>query len=227
MKITDKIISIPPFISTTWDKISSLHMSDKILIITLRGESRIEIPHLSDAVIEEVFTHHAQFLESHTSTSTKSPQAFGDVLASPFRILFGTLDSLRQALSHNPSYANLAPIPPDVASKISELAKQLPPEELSNFLNPVDGCNCLYCQIARLLKGETEHHALEEEKSEEEVDDEELRFEEWKVESIGDKMYLVTNKLDPQEHYSVYLGDPIGCTCGKQNCEHIVAVLRH
>jgi len=227
MKITDKIISIPPFISTTWDKISSLHMSDKILIITLREGSRIEIPDLPDEIIGEVFVHHGQFLEIIAGKPVAREQSFGEALGSSFRLLFGTLDSLRQALSHNPTYATLAPLPQDVVNKIAELAKTLPPDELASFLHPVDGCNCLYCQIARILKGETHVAALEEEKSEEQVGDDELRFEEWTVESIGDKMYLVTNKLDPQEHYSVYLGDPIGCTCGKANCEHIVAVLRH
>ena len=143
----------------------------------------------------------------------------------PFRMLFGTLESLTQALQHNPTYANLAPLPQEIVSKIEMLAKQMPPEELGNFLHPIDGCNCMYCQISRILKGSP--HAEQKPALEEEVGEEELRFEEWSVESVGDKLYSVTNKLDPSEQYRVFLGDPIGCTCGKQNCEHIVAVLRH
>ncbi|NGX33463.1 MAG: hypothetical protein K1060chlam4_01531, partial [Candidatus Anoxychlamydiales bacterium] len=38
-------------------------------------------------------------------------------------------------------------------------------------------------------------------------------------------LYRVTNPLDENEHYSVFLKDPIGCTCGKKNCEHVKAVL--
>ena len=116
-------------------------------------------------------------------------------------------------------------MPEEIASKIEMLGKTLPPEELANFLHPVANCNCMYCQISRILKQE---HATEiVDSSEYEIEDEDLNFEQWQVETISDKMYHVINKLDPTEHYNVYLGDPIGCTCGKQNCEHIVAVLRH
>ena len=31
--------------------------------------------------------------------------------------------------------------------------------------------------------------------------------------------------LDPNEHYNVFLGTPLGCTCGEKDCEHIRAVL--
>lgn len=218
MKITDKIISIPPYISTTWDKVSSLHVSNDLLNITLKDGTRVQIPDLSQDVIKEIFNAHTQSLEMQAPA--KSEQA----LSGPFRMLFGTLESLTQALQHNPAYSNIAPLPQEIVSKIEMLAKSLPPEELENYLHPVEGCNCMYCQISRILKG---NHAVQEAPPEEEVGEEELQFEEWIVESTGDKMYRVTNKLDPTEHYNVYLGDPIGCTCGKQNCEHIVAVLRH
>lgn len=220
MKITDKIISIPPYISTTWDKVSSLHMTDKNLIVTLKDTTRIPVPNLSEEVIKEIFTTHAHVLEQMLPTAPIS-KAMEQTLAGPMRILFGTLESLSQALQHNPQYSNLAPLPQEVVSKIELLAKNMQPDELANYLHPVSGCNCMYCKIARILKGDNHKEA------EEEVADEELQFEEWLVEPAGDKMYLVTNKLDTSEHYTVYLGDPIGCTCGKQNCEHIVAVLRH
>lgn len=235
MKVTHKIISIPPYISTSWDKVSSLHLSDKNLVITLKDDTHISIPQLSPANIEEIFAAHALYLEQQ---ETKEPQTHAtqavsasiEQIATPFRILFGTLESISQALQHNPAYSNLAALPQEIVSKIEMLGKTLPPEELANFLHPVSGCNCMYCQISRILKGEhtsapVEHTAVEH--LEDEVAEEDLHFEQWIIESIGDKMYLVTNKLDPNEHYSVYLGNPIGCTCGKQNCEHIVAVLRH
>jgi len=67
-----------------------------------------------------------------------------------------------------------------------------------------------------------------EENFDEEVKDEELTFkDEWEVKETGDKLlFSVHNPLDPKECYSVFLGDPIGCTCGKKNCDHIKAVLR-
>ena len=240
MKITDKIISIPPYISTSWDKVSLLHMSDKDLIITLKDNTRIAIPDLPRDVLEEIYNAHAHFLEHQSFTAQPTPEQqprSGELnplqqeLNAPFRILFGTLESLTQALQHNPAYSNLAPLPQEIISKIQMLAKSLPPEELANFLEPVAGCNCMYCQISRVLRGDAQQDievkTRPPESPEDEVAAEDLLFEQWSVETLGNKMYNVINKLDPKEHYSVYLGDPIGCTCGKQNCEHIVAVLRH
>ncbi len=223
MKITDKIISIPPYISTSWDKISSLHLSEDKLVITLIDGTRVFVPHLTDDALSEIFTAHAHFLDIKPTKTALAQPSMEQAFNAPFRVLFGTLESLTQALQHNPAYSNLAPLPQEIVSKIELLAKQMPQEELANFLHPVDGCNCMYCQISRILKGTGD----EKPQIEEEVGEEELRFEEWAVESIGDKLYLVTSKLDPSEQYRVFLGDPIGCTCGKQNCEHIVAVLRH
>ena len=65
MKITDKLISIPPYISTSWDKISSLHMSESNLIISLLDQTRITIPQLSPGDLQEIFNAHAHYLELH------------------------------------------------------------------------------------------------------------------------------------------------------------------
>ena len=43
---------------------------------------------------------------------------------------------------------------------------------------------------------------------------------------MNDKLFTVINKLDQQEKYNVFLGEPVGCTCGKQGCEHMLAVLK-
>ncbi len=59
----------------------------------------------------------------------------------------------------------------------------------------------------------------------EDVSEEELKFKMWDIEEIDETLFKVTNPLDANEHYNVYLGNPIGCTCGKKNCEHIKAVL--
>ena len=61
---------------------------------------------------------------------------------------------------------------------------------------------------------------------EEEVTDRDLSFQQWAIEQTGDKLFCVTNKLDRLEKYNVFLGDPVGCTCGIQGCEHILAVLK-
>ncbi len=229
MKITDKIISIPPYISTSWSKVASLHMYNKELIVTLWDTTRIAIPDLQEEVIKEIFAHHASYLEQQSLKQPPAPRESAELqFTTPLRMLFGTLESLTQALQHNPAYSNIAPLPPEIVSKIETLGKNLPPEELANFLHPIEGCNCMYCQISRILKGEApKQEETLEITTEDEVREEDLRFEQWDVQPSGDKMYTVTNKLDPNEHYSVFLGDPIGCTCGKASCEHIVAVLRH
>ena len=57
------------------------------------------------------------------------------------------------------------------------------------------------------------------------MNEEDLKFRNWEIEQTADKLYIVTNPFDKNEHYSVFLGDPLGCTCGEKNCEHIRAVL--
>ena len=59
----------------------------------------------------------------------------------------------------------------------------------------------------------------------EEVTDEDLKFRTWDIKQPGKKLYLVTNPLDNNENYNVFLGKPVGCTCGQKYCEHIKAVL--
>ena len=91
-------------------------------------------------------------------------------------------------------------------------------------------CNCMYCQIARafsdkesLVDQDTVNPEIEEA-----VSDVELTFrEDWIInpESSNKNLYLVINPSDEAEKYTVFLGKPIGCTCGEKNCEHIRAVL--
>ena len=59
----------------------------------------------------------------------------------------------------------------------------------------------------------------------EEISEEDLRFREWDIEQKGENLYLVRNPLNQKEEYNVFLGNPVGCTCGKDNCEHIRTVL--
>lgn len=236
MKITDKIISIPPYISTSWDKVSSLYMQDEFLVIVLNDFRSVQIPSLSQDVIDQLFSAHAAYLEQpHEQKQPIAKTSFSveQLINTPLKLVFGTLDSVAQALQHNPTYSDLPSIPEDIAQKIAGLSKVISPEDIANMPKPESGCNCMYCQMARILQTgiqphEHDHpHSEKHDDAHDEVTDEELRFEEWAVSSIGDKMYQVTNKLDPQEHYTVFLGDPIGCTCGKPHCEHVIAVLRH
>jgi hypothetical protein len=87
----------------------------------------------------------------------------------------------------------------------------------------VPHCNCFHCQIARVLKPNKEDTQQNEEQ---EISAEDLQFEQWIITHTGDQLYSVINKLDDSEQYNVYLGEPIGCTCGQTGCEHLLAVLK-
>jgi hypothetical protein len=79
----------------------------------------------------------------------------------------------------------------------------------------------MHCQVARAIHNES---SLKKE-NEDIVTEEDLRFRIWDIHQTGEKLYTVTNPLDPREQYNVFLGSPLGCTCGQNNCDHIKAVL--
>jgi hypothetical protein len=234
MKITDKIISIPPYISTSWEKVASLHTQKDSLIVSLKDGTHVSIPDLSDDVISQLFTNHATFLEQHPEQPKPQQNVITGSLANmdqfmqmPLKIVFGTLESAMQALQHNPNQRNLPPLPPEIMEKVAALSRMIPKDDIQAMPQPEKNCMCMYCQIIRSLQGETPGETPKEEQTEEVVSDDELRFEAWDIQLTGDKIYQVTNKLDPNEQYTVFLGDPVGCTCGKPHCEHIISVLRH
>ncbi len=254
MKITDLIVSIPPHISTSWENIASLHMQDGALIFTLKDGKIVSIHDLLPDVVEQVFSAHASFLEAHLTNSPTKESSIKEksnlntfisnqnisnleqLFASPLRLNANSLESMGQVMQHNPAYSGLPPIPDEVVNKIATLAKVIPEEDLLAMPLPEVNCNCMYCQINRILRAATgigenvgedkipDHPHLPE--GEEKISEEDLKFEQWKVAQVRDNMYIVSNKLDNREEYTVYLGNPVGCTCGKSNCEHIVAVLR-
>ena len=71
-------------------------------------------------------------------------------------------------------------------------------------------CNCTYCQIARAIQAGSlelgEHDEVEE------VSEEDLKFRDWDIEQKSEEIYEVTNPIDQNEHYQVFLGNPVGCT---------------
>lgn len=235
MKINPKIFSLPPYISTTWNNVIALYVKEGNLIVSLIDGEIIEIPNLKPELLEIIFNAHNAYMEfeiarEHFSKSNnKSPNPVSltsdSTGESPFRFAFSTLDGLGYALQHNPSQANAPEIPKEVLEKISAIAKIVAPEEANTLPKAEPHCNCMYCQIARAIQGEQQEN-VQEVSSEETVSDDELKFQEWNIVQTGDKMYTVTNKLDTLEKYSVFLGEPVGCTCGKSGCEHILAVLK-
>jgi hypothetical protein len=234
MKITDTIISIPPYLSTSWDAVQSLHMENGNLIFSLKNDGTVSVPNLPREVIEQIFTAHASFLETHIPHHSKKSDSeiILQKLQFPFQFHLGTIEGIGTALQHNPAYSGLPPIPEEIAAKIASLAKIISEEDLNNMPPPEHNCNCMYCQIIRILNNSADDSIKENvpdhpslSVDDEKIADEDLKFSEWDVTPIGENMYKVTNKLHKEE-YTVFLGEPVGCTCGKSNCEHIVAVLR-
>jgi hypothetical protein len=221
MKITSSLLSIPPYISTPWKNITSLHTEEKegvsVLIVSLHNKTTVEIPNLDKDSIKKIFETHANSLEAAPSAPFPDNPILGPFsFRLPFPSNNSVIDSLGSSMEHNEAQANLPPLAADVLKKISMVARAFGLEDLSSLPSAKPDCNCVYCQVIRTIT---------EEKTEEEISEADLKFQNWKIEQTADKLYLVTNPLDPAEHYNVYLGDPIGCTCGKKHCEHIREVL--
>lgn len=255
MKVNNKILSIPPYISTSWKHVASLYTRNNSLFVHLTDNSTIEIPNLDDATVNNIFNIHSLTIErpfppqsqgmvGFTSADPKAGQMLMSQLMSnpqgmssiemPFRLnLSGDPEDLNASsiFQHNAAQKATPDIPDEILMKIISITKIVAPEEvISTFPKPEPHCNCVHCQIGRTI-----HPTKEEDKipsleatpvvEEEAVTDEELLFPSWRIARAGEQLYTVTNP-DSGEVYNVHLGTPVGCTCGQTNCEHIIAVLR-
>lgn len=249
MRINSQYLSIPPYISTSWNHVKSLQMSGNQLVVKLKDDSLIHVPDLDLEDLEQVFEAHAAYLEEGNSPVInklkegnkpipQNPFASlqGGLMSeggvTPFKIGLGGLDGLGTALQHNMEYADSPDLPPEVLEKVGHVAKLFAPEQGVEVPQPEPHCNCPHCQISRAINkglGNHEHPYPDQKEAvleDEVVEDEELVFQQWVIEQTGEQMYTVTNKLDADEKYNVFLGEPVGCTCGNKGCEHIVAVLQ-
>lgn len=232
MKINQKILNIPPYISTSWSHVKSLHMAGTALVVTLIDGATVVIPNLDRIALEAIFNTHATIIEQgqledqnlqHTDMFPNEQR-----LDIPFRIGVGSLEEFGAALQHNPSQAATPDIPNEILEKIIAITKIVTPEGIT-LPKPEAHCNCVHCQIARGMEGaiaEVPVGQLKDAQAEEIITDADLHFQQWQIIHNGSQMYTVINKLDTLERYNVFLGEPIGCTCGKIGCEHIVAVLK-
>jgi len=226
MQITPKILSIPPYLSTTWDTIAALKSEPNngaySLIITLKTGDSITVPSLSEEEITTILEAHAQYLQPIAPF-----QGLGQGLGFPVPFSFslplkqdgGPVASLGDSMRHNPEQSDLPDIPVEILGRVTMIAKAFGLDDFSALEEAVDGCNCTYCQLKRAFVSTLEI-------GEEKIKDEDLHFRDWEVSEISDKLFTVTSPLDKNEQYNVFLGEPLGCTCGNKNCEHIKAVLR-
>lgn len=235
MKITQKILSIPPFISTSWKNVTSLHLEERnlvsFLIIGLLNGATIEIPNLDKSMLQAIFAAHEKYLEQETQNQVK-PQTpiipdgnAATVVSLPLNL--GIEPHMGSLLQHNPEAMDSPDLPKDLLEKIATLSKVVGFDNIENFPNPEPHCNCMHCQIIRVIQDGLDDKGKDEEDEEEleEVTIDDLRFREWDIKQTAEKLYTVGNPLNTEEHYTVFLGSPVGCTCGQANCEHIRAVL--
>ncbi|MCB1111503.1 MAG: hypothetical protein H7A37_02565 [Chlamydiales bacterium] len=227
MKINNKFLSIPPYVSVSWSEVVALHTEDGALVIPLRTGKKIQITGLSSELIETIFSAHAQYMAGGAEPTpqkeaNKKPSVrfgFGDAIPA----------ELGSAMQHRMENANAPDLPQELLDKISSVAKIMAPEG-SEFPEAEPHCNCPHCQIARAISGKVaeklEMNDIESTIIDEEITDEDLKFEQWMVTDLGDHRYAVTNKLDKSEQYMVYLGEEsVGCNCGREGCDHVIAVL--
>ncbi|MCH9627091.1 MAG: hypothetical protein S4CHLAM2_07250 [Chlamydiales bacterium] len=241
VKIDEKLICIPPHISTTWDQVTSLQSKENpetkkfTLAIHLLDGKVVQIPEIESSIVDVAFSAHMKHLGK--KPTTEDPKTVGGMLQqmtglsadqlSGMPIRFGIssgmpgMENLETAFQHNQAQADLPDMPQEVLEKISEMAKMMLGGDLGSFPKPEPHCNCTHCQLARVIHDISKKEVVEEEP----VSDEELTFRTWDIKDNGKNMFCVTNPLDPKEQYTVYLGTPIGCTCGHHDCEHIKAVL--
>lgn len=217
VKISSRVLSISPYLSTEWKNISLMQtLPDGKLLIHLYNGNSVEIPSLDSQALDAIFEAHARYTEKETLL-------FKNPLESPysFTLPISSNGGILPAMAHNPEQANIDPLPPEVLQKIGLITKALGFDDANVLPQAEPHCNCLYCQVTRAMHGEVSENCP----AEEWVDEKELTFRTWDISQSGEKLYIVTNPLDPNEQYNVFLGDPLGCTCGSKNCEHLRAVL--
>lgn len=235
MNFNDKYLSIPPYLSTTWDNILCLQMEGSLLKITLKEGGTVFVPDLDMLEIEELFAAHESYLNIKSSILNKdllsqfNPDLLSQRMEIPFKIGVGNSEGFSGMLQHNPEFANAPDMPQEILKKIGAIAKILSPRDSLDFPPPEPHCNCPHCQISRAIFQIDEgilNNSTQEVDIDVPVKDEELQFNQWLIEHEGDQLYLVENKLNENEKYHVFLGKPICCTCGIEGCEHILAVLK-
>ncbi len=229
MRINHKILSIPPYISTSWKNVLSLHMELReevpVLIVGLVSGSTIEIPNLDKITLQAAFAAHEKHLEQEQSPVKTAPaENASTIIGLPFGLRMEGME-IGNILQHNQEAAHTPDLPKEVLEKIASLAKVVGLDSQDTLPRAEPHCNCVHCQILRALSVEPAHAIAPTSDEQEEVLDVDLKFRDWDIRQSADKLYLVANPLNKEEHYNVFLGNPIGCTCGEKNCEHIRAVL--
>ncbi len=232
-------LSLPPYLSTPWHQVQMLRKEENHLAIELVNGKVVKIPDLDGSTLKELFEMHEKILKNPPSAwPISKPRTEADSnLIQPF----SSLDSLSSTLlhsfdkffsffQHDIKLANSPDLPADLVQQLQQIAQGLTSEEKEKLPQKEPHCNCPGCQIMQLFHQENGSNFTsekkEDQKEEEIVADTDLTFSEWKIDLITKNLYKVSNPNNPNESYQVFLGSPIGCTCGKTRCAHIEAVLK-
>lgn len=230
--INEKFLNIPPFISTQWDEVKFIHLQETTLVVEMKQGVAVRIPNLSQEMIEVIFSAHSLYLKKQETAPSQHIVEHARIQITPIRLggsANPAFEQFNSSMQHNPELAQAPDFPPEVLQKIAAIAKVVMPNHPVQLPKAEPHCNCPHCQIARAIQvgveGEVESIEDRAVEYEEFVADDELKFEQWSILSKENNLYEVSNKLDPHEQYLVCLGERVGCNCGKEGCEHIIAVL--
>jgi hypothetical protein len=217
-------------------------MRETTLIVNMFDGETVQIPDLKAEILEKIFESHAKFLEENSvieeqearslgSFPFQQPQGGTGEMELPLKFGIGAMDSWGAALQHNPSQANMPNLPEEVLEKVRSISKIIAPDDPAVTPKPEPHCNCMHCQIARAINQGLGNNDIYQKndpvkEKEEVISEADLHFQQWDIKQTDEKMYSVINRLDKDEKYNVYLGHPVGCTCGIAGCEHILAVLK-
>lgn len=129
---------------------------------------------------------------------------------------------------HDPSAAKSNSLPKEMLRKIRAFAKNILAQgELSAEPQAVSGCNCPHCQIARAIEQGVGSEELRLQEGEVLVEEDELKFSKWSVLDLGNERFNVTDPSDKTQSFIVEIKPTLQCSCGKNDCEHIVTILEN
>lgn len=240
MKITDKILSIPPYLSTSWLNVSALYMEGHpelqvpTLVICLKDGQKIHLPELEIELLEMIFDNHTRFL------AREKPKGGISILQLPAKVSLsswmsdyltslplrsvGDPEDLSLFMKHNPEINGVIPIPDEILKRVMVISKTIMrPQDREALPVPEENCQCPHCLIAQAIRKGFEQN---EDHIDEEITEEDLRLGSWLIKAEADHQFQVSNSLDPAETFTVSLRGPVNCSCGEEHCEHIKVVLR-
>lgn len=239
MRINHKILSIPPYISTSWKQVLSLKTEKKdnsfLLHIHLQDGSFISIPEIDESLINAIFTSHSKYLENETIPPISPPssasffmelpkESLSFISPPPFLHLLQEFKGLSSLIQHDIKKSNDPSFPQEMINKIVEATKSMKIENPKDLPKAEPHCNCPRCQISRYMN--LAFKPIENDMDiDEEVKKEDLSFKDWIIYPIENNQYKVIHPDRKEELHLVNLNSPVMCSCGSSCCEHILAVL--